>query len=115
MAPTIVYAPDGKPWLAFGSGGGRTIIMHSLKTMIGTIDWKLPAAEAIRLPNLFFNGPALVAERNSYLEAMIPDLARLGEIVTPGDIPSKIMAVERTPGGWVGAADPRSPGVALSQ
>lgn len=115
MAPTIVYAPDGKPWLALGSGGGRTIIMHSLKMMIGTIDWKLSAADAIRLPNLFFNGPALVVERNSPLEAMIPDLARLGDTVTAGDIPSKIMAIEHTPSGWIGAADPRSPGVALSQ
>jgi len=115
MAPTIAYAPDGKPWLALGSGGGRTIIMHSLKALVGTIDWKLPAADAIRLPNIFFNAGGLVVERNSPLEAMMPALASLGEIVVPGDIPSKIMAIERTPQGWVGAADPRSPGVALVQ
>ena len=56
-----------------------------------------------------------MVERNSRLEAMMPDLARLGETVVAGDIPSKIMAIERTAGGWVGAADPRSPGVALVQ
>lgn len=115
MAPTIVYAPDGKPWLALGSAGGRTIIMHSLKALIGAIDWKLPAAEAIALPNIFFRGPALTVERNSPLEAMIPELARLGETVSAGDIPSKLTILQRTPQGWVGAADPRGPGVALSQ
>lgn len=113
MSPTIVYGKDGKPWLALGSGGGRTIIMHSLKGLIGTIDWKLSIADAIRLPNIFFSGPNLVVERSSPLEAMIPDLARLGETAIAGDIPSKIMAAEHGPNGWVGAADPRSAGVAL--
>jgi gamma-glutamyltranspeptidase/glutathione hydrolase len=113
MSPTIVYGKDGKPWLALGSGGGRTIIMHSLKGLIGTIDWKLSVADAIRLPNIFFSGPALVVERNSPLEAMIPELAKLGETAIAGDIPSKIMAIEHTAQGWQGAADPRSAGVAV--
>jgi len=115
MAPTIVYAPDGRPWLAVGSGGGRMIIMHSLKTIIGTIDWKLPVADAVRLPNIFFNGPALVVERGSALERKLPGLASLGETAIVGDLSSKIMAAERTSEGWAGAADPRTPGVALSQ
>ncbi len=115
MAPTIVYGKDGKPWLAFGSAGGKTIIMHSLKAMIGTIDWGLSAKDAIALPNIYFRGTALTVERNSYLEAMIPELVKLGETVSPGDITSKLTIIERTPGGWVGAADPRSPGVALVQ
>ncbi|ABQ69011.1 gamma-glutamyltransferase [Rhizorhabdus wittichii RW1] len=113
MAPTIVYGPDGRPVMALGSAGGRTIIMHSLKALIGTIDWGLPAADAIALPNLFFRGPALIVERNSPLEPMIPALARLGETAVAGDIPSKLTILLRTPGGWTGAADPRSPGVAL--
>jgi gamma-glutamyltranspeptidase/glutathione hydrolase len=115
MAPTIVYGKDGKPWLALGSAGGRTIIMHSLKAIIGTIDWVLPASDAIALPNIFFRGAGLTVERNSYLEAMIPELTKLGQTVTAGDTTSKLMILERTPDGWQGAADPRSPGVALVQ
>jgi len=115
MAPTIVYAPDGRPVMALGSAGGRTIIMHSLKALIGTIDWRLSGAEAIALPNLFFRGPALTVERNSPLEAMIPELAKLGETAVAGDLPSKLTILQRTPAGWVGAADPRSPGVGLAQ
>ncbi|MFZ5707246.1 MAG: gamma-glutamyltransferase [Pseudomonadota bacterium] len=115
MAPTLVYGKDGKPWLALGSAGGRTIIMHALKAMIGTIDWGLPADQAIALPNIFFRGPALVVERNSPLEALVPGLTQLGETVSVGDIPSKLTILERGKTGWTGAADPRSPGVALSQ
>ncbi|KQX21590.1 MULTISPECIES: gamma-glutamyltransferase [unclassified Sphingomonas] len=115
MSPMIVYGPDGRPAMALGSAGGRTIIMHGLKALVGTIDWGLPAADAIALPNLFFNGPALTVERGSPLEAMIPALARLGETAVAGELPSKLTILQRTPAGWVGAADPRSPGVALSQ
>lgn len=115
MSPTIVYGRDGKPWLALGSAGGKTIIMHTLKAMIGTIDWGLSGRDAIALGNLYFRGPALIVERNSPLEAMIPALAKLGETVTAGDIASKLTIAERTEHGWVAAADPRAPGVALSQ
>jgi gamma-glutamyltranspeptidase/glutathione hydrolase len=115
MAPTIVYGKDGKPWLALGSAGGRTIIMHTLKVIIGTIDWGLSGKDAIALPNIFFRGPGLTVERNSYLEAMIPELTKLGQTVTAGDTTSKLTILERTPDGWQGAADPRSPGVALVQ
>ena len=89
--------------------------MHSLKAIIGTIDWVLPASDAIALPNIFFWGAGLTVERNSYLEAMIPELTKLGQTVTAGDTTSKLMILERGPDGWVGAADPRSPGVALVQ
>ncbi len=115
MSPTMVYGPDGKPWLAVGSAGGRTIIMHALKALVGTIDWKLSGIDAITLPNIFFNGPALIVERDSPLDAMQGDLARLGETVSPGDIPSKLAILKHEPGGWVGAADPRGAGVALVQ
>ncbi len=46
---------------------------------------------------------------------MIPALTKLGETVTAGALPSKLSILQRTAQGWVGAADPRSPGVALSQ
>jgi gamma-glutamyltranspeptidase/glutathione hydrolase len=115
MSPTIVYGADGRPVLAIGSAGGRRIIMHVAKALIGAIDWGLPAADAIALPNIFFSKDGLLVEQGSALDAMRPALARLGEIVTPADLPSKLNAAERTPQGWRGAADPRSEGVALAE
>jgi len=115
MSPTIVYDAGGKPILAVGSAGGRRIIMHVAKTLIGVLDWRLPAAEAIALPNIFFAGDALLIEEGTALEAMRPALERLGHVVTPASLGSKLNAAERTPQGWRGAADPRSEGVALAE
>lgn len=115
MSPTVVYDADGRVVLALGSAGGKRIIMHVTKTLIGWIDFGLPAAEAIALPNIYFGGDAVLVEKNTALAAIQNDLARLGRTVVASDLESKVTAVERTPTGWRGAADPRSEGVALAQ
>lgn len=115
MAPTLVYAPDGRLVLAAGSAGGRRIIMHVFKTLVGTIDWGLPADKAVALPEMFFNAGGLLVEQGTPLAAQIPALARYGQPVTAADIPSKLNVIERTAAGWHGAADPRSEGVVLVQ
>ncbi len=116
MSPTIVYDAKGKVVLALGSAGGRRIIMHVLKSLVGKLDWGLSAQEAIALPNIFFRGTTLLLEQGSALEPMGPELARLGHVVAVANLPSKLNAIERAPGGgWRGAADPRSEGVALAE
>jgi gamma-glutamyltranspeptidase/glutathione hydrolase len=115
MSPTIVYGPDGRPILALGSAGGKRIIMHVTKALIGVLDWGLPAAEALGLPNIYFAKDALLVEAGTPLEAMRPALEKLGRTVAPAELPSKMNAVERTTQGWRGAADPRSEGVALAE
>ncbi|SNS51590.1 gamma-glutamyltransferase 1 Threonine peptidase. MEROPS family T03 [Sphingomonas laterariae] len=115
MSPTIVYGPDGKVVLALGSAGGKRIIMHVMKALVGFIDWKLPAAEAIALPNIYFGGGALQVEQGTSLDAMRPALEKLGQPVSPADLASKLNAVERVGNGWRGTADTRSEGVALTE
>jgi gamma-glutamyltranspeptidase/glutathione hydrolase len=115
MSPTLVYGPDGKLVLALGSAGGPRIIMHVLKTLIGVIDWKKPVGEAIALPNIYLSGDAILVEQGTPLEAMLPALAKLGQTASAAKLSSKVNAVERTAGGWRGAADPRSEGVALAE
>jgi gamma-glutamyltranspeptidase/glutathione hydrolase len=115
MAPTIVYDAKGRVVLALGSAGGKRIPMHVLKTLVGVLDWGLPAEKAIALPNLYFGGGALLVEQGTSLAAMSPALERLGQTVRPADLTSKVNAIERTPAGWRGAADPRSEGVALAE
>jgi gamma-glutamyltranspeptidase/glutathione hydrolase len=113
MSPTIVYGPDGKVVLALGSAGGKRIIMHVTKTLIGVLDWGLPAGEAIALPNIYFGGDALLVEAKTKLDDLRPQIAAFGRTVVSSDLGSKVNAVERTATGWRGAADPRSEGVAL--
>ena len=115
MSPTIVYDRQGRVLLAVGSAGGKRIIMHVMKTLVGVLDWGLPARDAIALPNIYFSGAAVLVEKDTRLSAMQVDLARLGQTVVATDLGSKLNAVERTPMGWRGAADPRSPGVALEE
>ncbi len=115
MAPTIVYDAKGRVVLALGSAGGKRIPMHVLKTLVGVLDWGLPAQAAIALPNIYFGGGALLVERGTSLDAFRPALEKFGQPVTAVDVGSKVNAIERIPAGWRGAADPRGEGVALDQ
>jgi gamma-glutamyltranspeptidase/glutathione hydrolase len=115
MAPTIVYDRDGKAIFSVGAAGGRTIIMQVAKALIAHLDWGMPAREALGTPLVFFNSDGLVLEQGTWLTAMKPALETLGHRVTIGKLGLKANAVERTPRGWVGAADPRSVGTALSE
>jgi gamma-glutamyltranspeptidase/glutathione hydrolase len=115
MSPTIVYGPDGKVRIAIGAAGGPTIIAQVAKALIAVLDWKLSAQQAIALPVLMGWGDQVRVERGTELEAMAPALRAMGHdiaVVGPG---FKANAIERVGGRWVGAADPRSEGVAISQ
>jgi gamma-glutamyltranspeptidase / glutathione hydrolase len=115
MSPTIVYGPDGKPLLAVGSAGGKRIIMHVTKTLIGVLDFGLSAQDAIALPNLFWAGDAVQMESSPMADALRGPLSQLGRTVLTSDLPSKLTAIEHQASGWKGAADPRSEGVALGE
>ena len=115
MSPTIVYGPDGKVILAVGSAGGKRIIMHVTKTLIGVLDFGLSAKDAIALPNIYFGGDAVLVESGTALDAMRVALSGFGRTVVSSDLGSKVNAIERMPTGWKGAADPRSEGVALEE
>ncbi|WP_084584392.1 gamma-glutamyltransferase [Sphingomonas azotifigens] len=115
MAPTIVFGPDGKVRLAVGAAGGSTIIAQVAKAIIGVIDWKLSAQDAIGLGLLYAPGKTAIAEKGTDLEVMVPALRALGEDVRPAALGLKANAIERVRGRWVGGADPRSEGVAMGQ
>ncbi|MCC6829166.1 MAG: gamma-glutamyltransferase family protein [Novosphingobium sp.] len=122
MSPTLVYAPDGRLRLAVGAAGGATIPAQVLRAVIGVIDWRLTAQQALGLPVLFApGGQAVFVEQGSALEAMIPALRALGHAeVSARDMPLKANAIEVVPGAartgtLAGAADPRSEGRAVSE
>jgi len=115
MAPTIVYGPDGKVRLAIGAAGGSTIIAQVSKAIIGVVDWKMSAQDAIGLGLVYAPGPMAVAESGTQAETMAPQLRALGEKIMVGPLGLKANAIERVGGKWVGAADPRSEGVAMGQ
>lgn len=115
MSPHIVYDAADRPVLAVGSAGGKRIIMHVTKSLIGVIDFGLPAGEALALPNIYFGNGSLIVEKGTGLGAMSEPLAALGQPVVVGDLGSKLNAAQMRDGTWTGYADPRSPGVALAE
>ncbi len=74
MSPTIVYGPDGKVRLAVGAAGGSTIIAQVAKAIIGVIDWKLSAQDAIAQGLLFAPYKVATVEQGTSLEALVPGL-----------------------------------------
>lgn len=50
MTPTIVFTPEGKPYLVVGSPGGGRIITTVLHTIIRLIDYNLELEDAVDLP-----------------------------------------------------------------
>ncbi len=117
MSPTLVYAPGGKLRLAIGAAGGSTIPAQVVKAIIGVIDWRLSAQDAIALPIIVApGGDAVFIEAGSRLEAMAPALRALGHAaVTPRAMPLKANAVEVVDGVLKGAADPRSEGRSVAE
>ena len=52
MAPTLVFRPDGGPWLATGSPGGSRIITTVAQVLLQRIIWGSNLATAVAAPRL---------------------------------------------------------------
>ncbi|WP_070154388.1 gamma-glutamyltransferase [Sphingobium phenoxybenzoativorans] len=116
MSPVIVYDAAGKPIFTVGAAGGKTIIMQVAKALIAHFDWGISAQDSIAMGLIFFNKDGLVLEQGTNLEPMKPALEKLGHTVSVAKMGLKANAAERLPDGkWIGAADPRSPGVSLQE
>ena len=114
MAPTIVYGPDGKVRVAIGAAGGSTIIAQVAKALIGILDWNMSAQDAVAMGLIYAPGQGGTIEQGTELEAMAPALAALGETLKVAPLGLKANAIERVGGRWIGAADSRSEGAAMS-
>ncbi|MEO7170459.1 MAG: gamma-glutamyltransferase [Pseudomonadota bacterium] len=115
MAPTIVYDSKGKPVFTVGAAGGKTIIMQVAKALIAHLDWGMSAQDSIGQGLIYFSGRTLILEKGTSLEPMKAPLEKLGHQVVISSLGLKANAAELTTKGWVGAADPRSVGTALSE
>lgn len=120
MSPVVVYDREGHIRLAGGAAGGITIPVQVIRLLIGTLDWNMDARAAITMGIAmpFTRGKGndvLAVEAGSNLEPMIPALKALGHAtVVAAPLRLKANAIERTPKGWVGAADPRSEGASAA-
>ena len=112
MSPTLVFdKASGQLVMTLGSPGGPVIIHFVAKTLLGTLQWGLDAQRAIDLPNFgSLNGPTLL-EKGLFPAATVEALRTRGHTVTELELTSGLQAIQRTPTGWFGGADPRREGV----
>jgi gamma-glutamyltranspeptidase len=114
MSPTIVFGKDGKFLMAIGSPGGPAIIPYVGETLIAILDGGLDPQAAAALPHHVTTGGPLQLEKGTDLSALAPALSAMGyDVRTASSEVSGLHIIEKVPGGYIGAADPRREGVAL--
>jgi gamma-glutamyltranspeptidase/glutathione hydrolase len=114
MAPTLVFDKNsGQLVMSGGSPGGALIIHFTAKTLYGTLNWGLNAQQAIDLPNFAsLNGPSILEEKR-FSPATVEALRSRGAEVREQAMTSGLQAIQKTPEGFFGGADPRREGLVL--
>ena len=111
MSPTII-AKDGKPVLAMGSPGGRTIINTTMQAIVNVIDHGMNVAEAVEAGRIHHQWlPAVTSMENRMFS---PDTIRLyeamGHTTNVRGVQGSAMGIfyDRENGLFHGAADSRA-------
>ncbi len=115
MAPAIVLDRHGRFVAAVGSPGGPAILAYNLKALVGFLDWKMPMAKALALPNLICLGDYYIGEASKFAPGVVDGLKERGVVVVRSGFAEDsglhgIAAAKA--GGYEGGADPRREGVA---
>jgi gamma-glutamyltranspeptidase/glutathione hydrolase len=114
MSPTLVFdKATGQLLMSGGSPGGALIIHYTAKLLTGTLHWGLNAQQAIDLPNFGSLGGPTLLEAQRFDRSTVDALKARGHTVREMEMTSGLQAIERTPKGWFGGADPRREGVVL--
>jgi gamma-glutamyltranspeptidase / glutathione hydrolase len=114
MAPTLVFdKATGQLVMSGGSPGGALIIHFTAKTLYGVLNWGLNTQQAINLPNFAsLNGPSILEEKR-FPAATVEALRARGAEVREQTMTSGLQAIQKTPAGFFGGADPRREGIVM--
>jgi len=113
MTPTIILK-DGSPVLTLGGSGGPTIVTATLQVLLNVLDFHLNPERAIRSPRIHHQYvPATVVIEQAMPAADRGALAAMGFQVKTVPALGDEEAIQITPDGYDGAADPRKGGAAM--
>lgn len=115
MSPVMVFNKDGSLRLVVGSPGGSRIINYVSQVVIGVLDWKLSAQQAIDLPRITNRNNYTSLEKGTEIVNAAEALSKRGHTVRIVDLNSGLHSVEVINGKLYGGADPRREGIALSE
>lgn len=112
MAPTLVFHPDGSPWIATGSPGGSRIGTTVVQVLLNRLVFGLNLAAAVAEPRIHSQ---LLPDRVDTEQGISPDSLRLllqrGHRLRPTAAMGAANSVERMAasegGGSLGVTDPR--------
>jgi gamma-glutamyltranspeptidase/glutathione hydrolase len=115
MAPTMLFTPDGKPFLAYGSPGGATIINSVVNITVNLIDHRMTLQQAIDAARISVTGAgSTVTLENRFPTATADALRALGYTVTIGDVGSvQAVLIDQQTGKQYGGADDRREGTVI--
>jgi gamma-glutamyltranspeptidase/glutathione hydrolase len=113
MAPTLIFDPEGKPFMAIGSAGGSRIIGYVLQRIIAVIDWDMELQQALDMPHILHRGKKLEVETDAV--DLAEPLKNFGHPVLVGPMNSGLTAIQFKDGQIYGAADPRRDGIAMGE
>jgi gamma-glutamyltranspeptidase/glutathione hydrolase len=115
MAPTMLFSPDGKPIVAYGSPGGATIINSVVNVTLNLVDHKMTLQEAIDAPRLSASGvTSSLTVDPSMPQASVDALLGRGYTVARADVGSvQAVLVDMRTGKQYGGADRRREGTVI--
>ena len=118
LCPTIIMR-NGKPRIALGTPGGRTIQQTTPQMIANMLDFDMNVQQAVSAPRFSHVVPDLLVVEGGIPQYVSADLSALGHDLIPAEYPlgnAHALTIEYGPGGettrFTGAADPRGGGSA---
>lgn len=68
IAPTLIFTPDGKPWVSLGTPGAGRIASTVVEMIVNLVDYRASIQEAIEAPRFY----ARDSEKNVAVESRFP-------------------------------------------
>jgi len=115
MAPTMLFSPQGKPIVAYGSPGGATIINSVVNITVNLIDHKMGLQDAVDAARISVSGAgSAVTLENRFPAATADAMRALGYTVGVSDVGSvQAVLIDQQTGKQYGAADDRREGTVI--
>lgn len=111
MSPTLVFGPDGKPFLALGASGGPRIITGTFLSLLNVLDYGMNVNEAVSAPRFHHQWkPNTLFIEKEMSQDVQQALRRKGHALTLGGAENVVQAVMFHQGVFTGASDPRKGG-----
>jgi gamma-glutamyltranspeptidase/glutathione hydrolase len=118
LCPTIMMR-EGRPRIALGTPGGRTIQQTTPQMIANMLDFDMNVQQAVSAPRFSHVVPDLLVVEGGIPQYVSADLSTLGHDLIPAEYPlgnAHALSIEYGPGGetirFTGAADPRGGGSA---